>query len=330
MAERRPLALVVQPGRLPDEEARGLDLRGHVRDEEVDALVHRDRLAELDALLRVPDRVVARGLRDAYRARRRAGAGEVERLHRNLEALALRAETVLHRHPHVLEGDRGGVRRALPHLVEVPLDDDAVEVGRDGEGRQAAVPLRPVGRGEDDEPRRMARVRDEHLRAVQDVLVAAADGRRLDPRDVRPGVRLREGEGTEDRLLDERDEKAALLLVRAGDEDGRSAERVGRERRRHPGAAPGELLADQHAVEARELEATVLGRDVRVQQAELVRLGDHVGGVRRVLVVLGGPRPDLLLRELVRELAERLLLVGQGKRDPARSCYRHAALPLID
>src|SRR6188474_1886545 len=32
--QRRALALVVQPCRLPDEEARGLDLRGHVRDHE--------------------------------------------------------------------------------------------------------------------------------------------------------------------------------------------------------------------------------------------------------------------------------------------------------
>ena len=36
---------------------------------------------------------------------------------------------------------------------------------------------------------------------------------------------------------------------------------------------------------------------------ELVRLRDHVGGMRRVHVVLGRARADLLLGELVRELA---------------------------
>src|SRR5262249_5696093 len=92
--QRRPLALVEQPRRLPDEQPRRLDLGGHVGDEEVDALVHRDRLLELDALLRVLDRVLERRARDADCAGRRAGPRVVERLHRDLEALALLAEPV--------------------------------------------------------------------------------------------------------------------------------------------------------------------------------------------------------------------------------------------
>ena len=55
-----------------------------------------------------------------------------------------------------------------------------------------------------------------------------------------------------------------------------------------------------------------------VHQPDLVRLRDHVGGMRRVLVVLGRARPDLALGEVPRQLAQRLLLVGQGERD-ARS-----------
>jgi hypothetical protein len=55
---------------------------------------------------------------------------------------------------------------------------------------------------------------------------------------------------------------------------------------------------------------------VEVDQPELVRLRDDVGRMRRVLVVLGLSRPDLLLGELVREVAQGLLLVGQLERDP--------------
>ena len=61
-----------------------------------------------------------------------------------------------------------------------------------------------------------------------------------------------------------------------------------------------------------------LRRDVQVHQADLVRLRDHVGRVDHVPVVLGLPGPDLPLREVVRELAERALLVRQGERDALR------------
>ena len=40
-----------------------------------------------------------------------------------------------------------------------------------------------------------------------------------------------------------------------------------------------------------------------------------------MLVVLGGLRTDLLLRELPREAAQLALLVGQGERDSRLSCH---------
>src|ERR687898_1469147 len=84
--EGRALAVVEQPGGLPDEEARGLDLGRHVRDHEVDALVHRNRLTELHSRLRVLDRVLVGGLCDPDGAGRGARPREVEGLHRDLEA----------------------------------------------------------------------------------------------------------------------------------------------------------------------------------------------------------------------------------------------------
>ena len=63
--------------------------------------------------------------------------------------------------------------------------------------------------------------------------------------------------------------------------------------------------------------------DVEVHEAELVRLRDHVDGVRRVLVVLGGLRPDLLLGELARERAQLALLGRQRERDAAGDAGLH-------
>ena len=81
------------------------------------------------------------------------------------------------------------------------------------------------------------------------------------------------------------------------------------------GAAPVQLLRDEHAVEGGEAEAAEALGHVQVHQAELVRLRDHVGRVGLVLVVLGRLRPDLLRGEVARELAEVLLLLAQGERN---------------
>ena len=120
--------------------------------------MHRDRHVEGDALLGVLDRQLVGSLRDADRADRRAGPREVERLHRDLEALPLLAEAVRGGNDDVLERERGRVGRALSHLVEVLLDRDARRVHRDDERRDAAVALRRIGLREDDRPVRVAGV----------------------------------------------------------------------------------------------------------------------------------------------------------------------------
>jgi len=109
---------------------------------------------------------------------------------------------------------------------------------------------------------------------------APPHGRRLELRHVRAGLGLGEAERAQDRLVEERRQPLRLLLVGAGDDHRAGAEPVRADRSAHPRAAPVRLLADEDPVEGRQLEAAVLGRDVEVHQAELVRLRDHVGGVR--------------------------------------------------
>jgi uncharacterized iron-regulated protein len=72
---------------------------------------------------------------------------------------------------------------------------------------------------------------------------------------------------------------------------------------------------------------------VQVHQAELMRLRDHVGGMRRVLVVLSRFRADLLLGELAGERAELALLVREreGNSRRARLLDRgHSSLLRLD
>ncbi len=84
-----------------------------------------------------------------------------------------------------------------------------------------------------------------------------------------------------------------------------------------------ELLPHEHPVERGELRAAERLRQVEVHQPELVGLGDDVGRVRLVLVVLRRLGSDLLLRELAREGAKLLLLVGERERDAVRKARLH-------
>ena len=72
---------------------------------------------------------------------------------------------------------------------------------------------------------------------------------------------------------------------------------------------------------------------VEVHEPELVRLRDHVGRMRRVLVVLGRLRADLLLGELARQGAKLALLGRQRERDATGDAglkLCHGLAPRVD
>ena len=93
--------------------------------------------------------------------------------------------------------------------------------------------------------------------------------------------------------------------------DRSGGEAVGHERGADAGAAPAELLLDQAAREVVEAGAAVLLGDVGVHQPDLPGLLDDLLRPGAVAVVVPGDLADLLLGEVVRELAQVLLLVGQ-------------------
>ena len=80
-----------------------------------------------------------------------------------------------------------------------------------------------------------------------------------------------------------------------------------------PGAAPAHLLLDQTAGEEIEPGTAVLLGDVGVHQPDLPGLLDDVLRPGPVLVVIPSDLANVLLGEAVRELAQVLLLVGEGE-----------------
>ena len=106
-----------------------------------------------------------------------------------------------------------------------------------------------------------------------------------------------------------------LDLLGAAERHGGAGQAVAHQRGADAGAAPAELLLDQAAGQVVEPRAAVLLGDVGVHQAHLPGLLDDLLREGAVLVVVPGHRADLLLGEVVRELANVLLLVGEGEVD---------------
>ncbi len=188
-------ALVDAPRALVHEQARGFDLDRHVGEHELDRLQVGDRLAEGLALARELQRVRHRAFRQAQAARADDGAAGVEREHRVVEALALgAADEVLARDAAVLEDDVGRRDAADAHLAVLSRDAEAGRVRGDDEAADALRARRAVGAREGDDVVGDGAAGDVHLLAVEDVVIAIADGPRLQVRGVGAMVGLGEAE----------------------------------------------------------------------------------------------------------------------------------------
>ena len=97
------LVLLLQLRRGVDKEPGATQLGGHIRQLEGDALLGRDWLAELDALLGIAQRLLKRALGDAQGLRGDSDASAVQRGHGDLETLALLAQQVFLGDLHVIE-----------------------------------------------------------------------------------------------------------------------------------------------------------------------------------------------------------------------------------
>jgi hypothetical protein len=183
-----------------------------------------------------------------------------------------------------------------------------------------------VGQREQRERAALAAVGDEHLRAVDDVVVAAAPGRGPDGLDVRARVRLREAEAAAGLATGEAREEALPLLLGAvrGDDERHHRVAVQHAGERHPAATQ---LLDHARVHAHgQREAAVRGGDERAEQAQLPHARDE--GVRIAVGVIERLRHG---DHLVRDEAAHGRDDRMGRRDRhRRDSTMEPSMPLDD
>ncbi len=237
----------------------------------------------------------------------------VERVHRDLEALALCADQVLGRHLHVREEELAGRARPDAQLVLDLAGLDALPRALDDERRDAAVGGVGVGLGEDELVVGLGGVRDPVLLAVQQIgAVGLADRGGQHRRHVGSGGRLGQAEAAELLALRHRLEVLALLLLAAvAQQRQRVQADVHRDQRPEGRLAPLDLLADQRLAHVVEAGAAVLDRDRRAQEPELGHPLDdpHVEVVVDVVLLRDRQHPPV--DELAHRLLDRALLVSQ-------------------
>src|ERR1051325_9031513 len=342
---RERLARVLEPRGAVDEEAGRVDARGHVGELPLDGLVRADGPSELLALLRVRDHHHEGGARDAHVLRADADAAGVERLHGELEAVALRADAGRLGDPRVLQVERARDAAAQAHLVLLRAQAEAFRERRgEEEAREAAVPGRGVRARDENDVARFVAVRDPDLRAVDAVAVAIRNGRsrnapfrrgrgrrhgRIADRGGLQAARVAAGAGAAEaaapdaRSVRELREGLALLLFRAllQERVDRDA-RVHAVRHAHARVPARQLLHDLRVRPRREAGAAIFGRNVGSQEPQLGHLHHLAPGEDLLLVALLGRGPHFPLAELAHRLQDQAILIRHVERRAAHAAGR--------
>ena len=284
------LLTVLHAGRPVGDDPRRLDAGGEIGQD-------RGRLAG-DA--RVRQHAVERRLGDADAAGGDVDAPGLEPAHDLSEPASLdAAHEIGGRHQAVLEQQLHRVDALVAELGERFHDAESGMGLLDEEARHAAVTrLRArVGDGQQRERGALAAVGDEHLAAVDDVVVAGASRRRADRLHVGAGVRLGQAQPAAGLAAREGRQEAPALLVGAVVQDDERRHRVAVEDpgQRHP--APAQLLDDPRVGRDVEPEAAVLGRHQGAEEPERPQAGDEAVRIGVGVLQRGGDRPHLLVHE---------------------------------
>src|SRR4029079_9193761 len=305
------LATVGARRRVVDHEPSGVDLRRGVCEHPLDPLIHRDRLAELLALLRVRHRRIEQALRDPDGMRRQTEAAHIERAERDLEALAVRADEVRRRHAHVVEVELRGRRSVQSHLLVVRTDLETLRVTLDHERGDALAALREIDVREDHEHVGDRSVRDERLRAIDDVRIAVALRDGPQAARIASSAGFREAVCTDLLAGEDVGEVALPYGIGPADLDGRAAQSGGRsddvpERGIHAAG-----LLDGHAIaELAEALPAPLLVVTDAKEARLAHPRDERARARNLLLDLFLVRPECLVDELPDRGLEQLQLFG--------------------
>ena len=255
--------------------------------------------------------VVGRALRDPERLGRDAGAGAVEDPHREPEALSLLAEEVPGRDGAVVEQELAGGGAADAHLLLQPRDGEPRCVRLDDERGDAVVAGARVGLREHRVEAGDARVRDEPLRPVQNIVVALTPGRSREARRVGAGTGLGQRVGGQNLTRSETRQPRRPLHIGARELETERAQLLRCEEQARSGAHLRDLLdRDQGRQRARPRPADLLGEE-QPEEAMLTEDLDDIPGKRVRRVDLGRPRSHPVGRDRTHEITDLPLLRGQ-------------------
>ena len=291
-----------------DEKLRSFNLRLHVSQLELRILELGNRTAELLSFLDVFHRLLESAFGNAESLSGNADTAAVERVHGNLEALALFAEQILLRNDAVLENQlsRGGTADA--HLLFLGADAEAREILLHNESGDSARTLGLVGHGKNDVGVSLAAVRDEDLAAVEDIVVALQNSLRLLAGSIRARVRLSQAERAQLFALGERNQifldllRRAVHLNRVGTQG-----RVSRNDNARGGTNLRQLLHAENIRERIAALAAILLRLRNAQEAQLCHLFYCFSRKTLQLVNFLCQGLDFIFREIVEKSASHFL-----------------------
>src|SRR5690606_359640 len=191
-----------------------------------------------------------------------------------------------------------------PELAVDRAAGQARGVGGDEEGGDAPVTGVVGGAGEEQDDVGPGAVGDEHLGAVDDVVVAVAHRAGGEPAGVGAGARLGEAEAADVLPRGQTGQPGALLLLTSPRDDGLGDQAEGDgDDAAHGGVATAQLLGDQAVREMVPAGAAVLLVDRQPEEADLAELPDDGPVDLLGAVPGGGVRHDLALDEVPGEPA---------------------------
>src|SRR5581483_7394405 len=242
------------------------------------------------------------------------GPRTIEGAEGHAKSLAFAAEAVLHRDLAIGQVQRHRRRAADAHLALELAQREAGERRLDEERSDALVPAPAVHGGEQRQHRGVAAVGHPHLRAVQDVPIAAAHRRCRHAGRVRAGTGLGDRQRGRDLAARQPWQVAPPLVLRSVGHD-RIAGRVLHEvEHGGGGAGPCDLLDGQAERQRAEPRAAVALGDVETHEALGAEQPQLLGRIGFGLVHLSGARGDLLARDGPREIADLPLVLAEPGR----------------
>ena len=302
-----------------DQELSSLHPGVHLGQLELGVLELGDTLTELDTLLGVLDGLLHGALAQTQSLRGDTDTTAVQRLHGDLEALALLAQHTILGDDAVLEDQVAGGAAADTHLLLVlTLSEAGVGLFHHEGGNllhgTATLIGGLTGDGDDDEGISHVAVGDEALGAVEDVVLAGLvqySGGLL-ALSVGTGAGLGQAERTD--LLAGQQVRQILLLLSLGAvlENGSAAQRGMSGNDNGSGAADlGQLLHAHGIGEDVAAGAAILLGEVNAHHAQLRHLLDGLHGETLFLVDLGGQGLHFVLCKFAVHLANEQLFLSQ-------------------